>query len=306
MADDEYSEGTMPSVTVTGSLVLVMMMMMMVTKIVMMTSKRCLRYMGSADNRFRDTTATITASATLATISTTAAVNTSAIGGGLYAGQHGGHHHNSSRASTTDWYTASATASVTYSITDAVNATASATDAWNATASLTTSYTDDYNLTASATSASFSKGHNQSSSTTTSASASATSTQFNSSTGTNTFSAPHYVVYADEWLSRMPSVADLEMYNRFILAFWMSDSGAVDDARAWEQWDADYRAGIIEEYHAAGIALMVSAFGSTDTPTSSGMDPAETAQELAAWVIQYGLDGVDVDYEGKLVRPFPS
>ncbi len=36
------------------------------------------------------------------------------------------------------------------------------------------------------------------------------------------------VIYADEWLNTMPSVSDLEGYNRFILAFWMSTSGAVD------------------------------------------------------------------------------
>ena len=59
---------------------------------------------------------------------------------------------------------------------------------------------------------------------------------------------------------------------------------------------------------------MVSAFGSTgtsefdgqenraddysDSPTSNGADPVKTAQDLATWVKQYGLDGVDIDYEG--------
>ena len=42
---------------------------------------------------------------------------------------------------------------------------------------------------------------------------------------------------------------------------------------------------------------MVSLFGSTDAPTSTGADPIATANTMAAWVIQYGLDGVDVDYE---------
>jgi chitinase len=97
----------------------------------------------------------------------------------------------------------------------------------------------------------------------------------------------------------MPSVSDLAAYNRFILAFWMSDTGAVDDAQAWEQFDADTRQQVLEEYHAAGIALMVSAFGSTDTPTTDGTDPTAVAQGLAAWVKQYGLDGVDIDYEGE-------
>ena len=42
---------------------------------------------------------------------------------------------------------------------------------------------------------------------------------------------------------------------------------------------------------------MVSAFGSSDVPTTSGADPTSTADTIAAWVIEYGLDGVDIDYE---------
>jgi chitinase len=50
-------------------------------------------------------------------------------------------------------------------------------------------------------------------------------------------------------------------------------------------------------YNAAGIKLMVSAFGSTETPTSSGFNAVTTAQQMAAWVLQYNVDGIDVDYE---------
>ena len=42
---------------------------------------------------------------------------------------------------------------------------------------------------------------------------------------------------------------------------------------------------------------MVSAFGSSNLPTSGGVDPVATANTMAAWVKQYGLDGIDVDYE---------
>ncbi|EEB90369.1 hypothetical protein MPER_11432, partial [Moniliophthora perniciosa FA553] len=38
-------------------------------------------------------------------------------------------------------------------------------------------------------------------------------------------------------------------------------------------------------------------FGATDAPTSSGADPIKTANTMAAWVKQYDLDGVDIDYE---------
>ena len=42
---------------------------------------------------------------------------------------------------------------------------------------------------------------------------------------------------------------------------------------------------------------MVSAFGSTEQPTSSGVDAVSQAKKDAAWVKQMGLSGIDVDYE---------
>ena len=51
------------------------------------------------------------------------------------------------------------------------------------------------------------------------------------------------------------------------------------------------------KYNAAGIKVIVSAFGSTDIPTTSGADPTKTANDFAKWVIQNNLDGIDVDYE---------
>lgn len=53
--------------------------------------------------------------------------------------------------------------------------------------------------------------------------------------------APHYVVYSDYWLHTMPDVSVLTEFNRFILAFWMSDRGAVDNAQMWEWMDAATR-----------------------------------------------------------------
>ncbi len=60
---------------------------------------------------------------------------------------------------------------------------------------------------------------------------------------------------------------------------------------------ASDRSSIKSQDAAAGIKLLVSAFGSTDIPTSEGADPVATANTMAAWVKQYGLDGIDVDYE---------
>lgn len=72
-------------------------------------------------------------------------------------------------------------------------------------------------------------------------------------------------------------------------------SGGQDQAAEWQQITADQRASIKAAYNAAGIKLLVSAFGSTSYPTS--LDPVATANSMANWVIQYGVDGIDVDYE---------
>jgi chitinase len=53
----------------------------------------------------------------------------------------------------------------------------------------------------------------------------------------------------------------------------------------------------LTSYHDAGISLIVSAFGSTDTPTTNRHDPTTVANNLAAFVLKYNLDGVDIDYE---------
>jgi len=111
--------------------------------------------------------------------------------------------------------------------------------------------------------------------------------------------APHFVIYADEWQSgqtRPPAASQLTGWNTFILSFLMIN-GAADQALLWEQISASTRAAVKAEYAAAGISLMVSAFGSTDAPTSNGADAAATARSMAAWVKKYDLDGIDVDYE---------
>lgn len=104
-----------------------------------------------------------------------------------------------------------------------------------------------------------------------------------------------------------------------ILGFYI-DSGATDNVVGWTQLSATERASIKAEYAAAGISLMISAFGSTEQPTTSklfsftapiflntradGVDPVAFANTLADFVIQYGLDGIDIDYEVCLLAPF--
>ncbi|KAJ3983144.1 putative chitinase [Lentinula detonsa] len=80
------------------------------------------------------------------------------------------------------------------------------------------------------------------------------------------------------------------------MSFLLS-SGASDMAMAWQTLTSSQRSTIKQQYQAAGIKLLVSAFGSTETPTTSGEDPKQLASTMAAWVKQYGVDGIDVDYE---------
>lgn len=80
------------------------------------------------------------------------------------------------------------------------------------------------------------------------------------------------------------------------LSFYMT-SGAVDMALGWQELTASQRTTYLQEYNAAGISLIVSAFGSTDSPTTSGTNAVTIANNLASWVQQYGLQGVDIDYE---------
>ncbi|KAI0049520.1 glycoside hydrolase family 18 protein [Auriscalpium vulgare] len=111
--------------------------------------------------------------------------------------------------------------------------------------------------------------------------------------------APHWVAYSDEWVSGEngpPATSSITGFNVFILSFLLL-SGPADQALEWTLISAADRASIKSAYTAAGIKLLVSAFGSTDVPTTSGADPVKTANTMAAWVKQYNLDGIDVDYE---------
>ncbi|KAG5641910.1 hypothetical protein DXG03_003977 [Asterophora parasitica] len=110
--------------------------------------------------------------------------------------------------------------------------------------------------------------------------------------------APHFVVYTDSFTGTTgpPPVAQVKGYNVVALSFLLTQ-GAFDKATEWTQLSAAQRSSIKSHYAAAGIKLIVSAFGSTDAPTTNGADPIRTANTMAAWVKKYGLDGIDIDYE---------
>ena len=94
----------------------------------------------------------------------------------------------------------------------------------------------------------------------------------------------------------MANRAFLQGFNVFALSFLLIE-GAWDKAEEWASLTAAERTSIKSEYAAAGIKLIVSAFGSTDAPASTGADPVATANTMAAWVKEYDLDGIDVDFE---------
>ncbi|EJC98494.1 chitinase [Fomitiporia mediterranea MF3/22] len=110
-------------------------------------------------------------------------------------------------------------------------------------------------------------------------------------------SGAKFVIYSDKTVANvLPDVSQIEGYNVFALSFLLS-TGAADQAKGWQSLDAGKRKDLKSAYNKAGIKLMVSAFGATEQPTTSGVDATKTANDMANWVKQYDVDGIDVDYE---------
>lgn len=106
----------------------------------------------------------------------------------------------------------------------------------------------------------------------------------------------------------VPGYAPPHKYNYICLTFW-SSKGPLDVALAWNQsltyfgasvfgsTSSQIRASIKQLYNNNGIKLMVSAFGATQAPTTSGVNPTSCALNLADFVKNNNLDGVDIDWE---------
>lgn len=125
---------------------------------------------------------------------------------------------------------------------------------------------------------------------------SSNSTDSSSGSGSGAGSGPWFAVYTDRGPDPAPAVDQIQGFNVVIMSFLLS-TGASDMAQAWVSMSASDRTTIKQQYQSAGIKLLVSAFGSTETPTTSGENPQSLAATMAAWVKQYGVDGIDVDYE---------
>ncbi|TBU23822.1 chitinase [Dichomitus squalens] len=110
--------------------------------------------------------------------------------------------------------------------------------------------------------------------------------------------SPAFVVYTDRFVSAdvLPPVDQIAGFNVVALSF-LTLQGALDQAGAYAALAPDVKAAKKAEYANAGINLVVSAFGATDKPTSSGADPVGTANTFAQFVLTNQLDGIDVDYE---------
>ncbi|KAF8532434.1 glycoside hydrolase superfamily [Gautieria morchelliformis] len=112
-------------------------------------------------------------------------------------------------------------------------------------------------------------------------------------------SGPKFVIYTDRSASTansLPAPAALKGYTHLLLAFLLP-TGPADQSQAWSSLSAADRKSLKGQYAAAGIKVMVSAFGGTSAPTTEGVDAAQCAQTMANFVKANDLDGIDIDYE---------
>ena len=104
-------------------------------------------------------------------------------------------------------------------------------------------------------------------------------------------------------------------YNTILLAFWIPNqdgtSNPVDAAVVWAQPQRffplpnsqfgstanEIRTNLLNEYHRNGVKVLIAAFGATSFPTSMRIPATACGENLAQFVIDMQLDGVDLDYE---------
>ncbi|EJD39830.1 glycoside hydrolase [Auricularia subglabra TFB-10046 SS5] len=111
---------------------------------------------------------------------------------------------------------------------------------------------------------------------------------------------PHFVLYHNRWQSAnngFPTAAELKGWNVLNAAFYLANLGPWDNALQWTTLPTGTRERIKSDYAAAGVKLLVSAFGSTDAPTSWGLEPRALAKKVADFVTDWDFEGVDVNYE---------
>ncbi|TBU31271.1 chitinase [Dichomitus squalens] len=111
-------------------------------------------------------------------------------------------------------------------------------------------------------------------------------------------SGPKFVVYSASAVDEgvLPPLHEIQGFNVLNLAFLQCD-GPYGQAKRWADLPIDQRQQLKAQYNAAGVSLVVAAFGANDLPTTNGLDPTTIAGTMAQFVLDNNLDGVDVDYE---------
>ncbi len=116
---------------------------------------------------------------------------------------------------------------------------------------------------------------------------------------TATTAGPYWHSFINDTIANAtlwPKAATID-FNKVSLAGYRSTElrGA---AGSFANLTAEERKAIVDDFHAAGKTLRVSAFGANDNVTSNGADPELLATNLASYARTNGLDGVDINYEG--------
>lgn len=126
-----------------------------------------------------------------------------------------------------------------------------------------------------------------------------------------------YVDNLDSWYGcdvvsdlGMPTGSKTTSYNTIILSFWESSNTPSDALTVWAKPtsaipsscgygsdDATMQKNLLDAFHSKGVNVLVSAFQCCDDPTSK--DPGSVCYELAHFVLDNNLDGVDIDYEAE-------
>jgi GH18 family chitinase len=85
-----------------------------------------------------------------------------------------------------------------------------------------------------------------------------------------------------------------------ILSVYFFDQ-AKDKAGQWQNFANKQQ--YVKDYHNSGIKVMVTVGGGTVTPTTSNWDAATAAKNVAQFVTNNYLDGVDLDWEVCCAKP---
>lgn len=96
----------------------------------------------------------------------------------------------------------------------------------------------------------------------------------------------------------MPGYAPEHIYNYIALAFWTCQNGPLDLTLIWKDplyymgadnpfgsTNGDIQKKLKKIYNDNGVKIMISAFGATEHPTSSGMGAVYCANKLGEFVL---------------------